>query len=39
MNEPLSTANTEGFFLFFYGGQETTRLVLPYLSPSNHLMM
>ena len=38
-SEALSTANTGGFFLFIYSGQETTRLVLPYLSPSNHLMM
>ena len=36
-NEALSSANTGGFFLFIYSGQVTARLVLPYLSPSNHL--
>lgn len=38
-SEAPSTGNTEGFFLFIYSRQETTRLVLSYLSPSNHLMM
>ena len=38
-SEALSTANTGGFFLFIYGGQETTRLVLSHLSPSNHLQI
>ena len=36
-SEALSSANTGGFFLFIYSGQATTRLVLPHLSPSNHL--
>lgn len=36
-NEALSTANTEGFFLLFIVDRKTTRLELPYLSPSSHL--
>lgn len=33
----LGGATPWAFFLFNYSGQETTRLVLPYLLPSSHL--